>query len=976
MPGVAAAIAASVTAALTPALGASWAAFIGAAAPRLLISVAVGAIQSGLARNAAGRDASGGIRIGTTQTGGTRSTSFILGTYMTAGNEVCPPMSHGAVGKTPNAYLTYVIELSDIRGMGLSRVVIDGEYATLSGTPDVNGFYPATGRFAGYAWVKFYNGTQVVADPWLLSTYGTYPSRPWTSDMIGRDQCYAILYFKFSSSVFRRSKPEVRFEVTGIPLYDPRFDTSVGGSGSQRWATPSTWVVSSNPMVQIYHICRGVAFADGSIWGGNFAAADLPLTEWFAAMNACDVATALAAGGTEAAYRSGIEVLSSDEPSAVIEELLKSCSAQLVDMGGIWKPKVGAVGLPILFITDDDVVVTKPQEYEPFPSLSDTFNGVSASYPDPTSIYESVSAPIRTNATDETADGGRRLIADLAFPAVPYRDQVQRLMESYRLDNRRFRRHGLTFGPSALLLEPTDSFSWTSTANGYAAKVFEVSSLADDVMTTLQRVGARERDSADYAWNAAADTKATSPVAGAFVTGGTHAVGTWNVTAVILTGDVPGVAIPALSMTWDGVEQEGATGIKFQIRLVSSGTVVIRGSTHDVDAGVLVVADGIAGSTAYEARSRFVNPTLDTSWSAWVGATTGTASYIPGYGVFLDTNFTLQDNLDPTKQAQFQLSGITTGTMRTFTFPDTTGTFVLNNQTTSTLGNVTAAATLNIGAGVTISGSTKAVNIGTAAASGSTTTVQIGSAVAGALGTLTINSPTVAFGATVTAINLPDVATFLVDSADTTKKLQFDAALITTGTTRTVQAPDTSGIMVVTATGNIDTVNMVNGATTQVKIQDGAVSNAKLDTMAANTVKANATAGVASPTNVALAASQLLGRGAAGDISAIVLGTNLSMSGTTLNAAGGGGGSAISGTATLTVPNNRIEWSETVTAVGVLGTHRIFLTVGNHLDSDENSAELLDIDAMSAAPGTGQITVTIGFDNPTSGPVLLNWSAF
>ena len=53
-----------------------------------------------------------------------------------------------------------------------------------------------------------------------------------------------------------------------------------------------------------------------------------------------------------------------------------------------------------------------------------------------------------------------------------------------------------------------------------------------------------------------------------------------------------------------------------------------------------------------------------------------------------DDNFTLQDNSDTTKKAQFQCSGISGSTTRTFTFPDANMTLV-GVDTTQTLTNKT-----------------------------------------------------------------------------------------------------------------------------------------------------------------------------------------------------------------------------------------------------------------------------------------------
>lgn len=83
----------------------------------------------------------------------------------------------------------------------------------------------------------------------------------------------------------------------------------------------------------------------------------------------------------------------------------------------------------------------------------------------------------------------------------------------------------------------------------------------------------------------------------------------------------------------------------------------------------------------------------------------------------------------------------------------------------------------------------------------------------------------------------------------------------------------------------------------------------------------------------------------------------------------------VDGVATITVPRNSLEHTETVAATGVLASNRIILGLAPCADSDENCPEMLDIISYVATPADGSVTITAAFSQRTSGPIKFNWSA-
>ena len=610
--------------------------FIGSLGPigSAVLRIVIGKVLSRLGRSRSRKEQKRGIKAQFTGYGEDLPQTFLLGQVGTPGYWVAPWMSHGA----DNRFLNYVIDLGDLPITALTKVFVNGEEVVFAGTAHPDYGTPATGQGM---WLKFYDGTQTAADPMLLDKYGSDPERPWLSDMVLTGVPYAILTFKFNPSRFN-GRPEVRFEAQGIPLYDPRKDSTVGGSGSHRWNDPSTWEFTENNIVMAYNIARNIAFPDGTVWGLGAEAEDLPLANWFAGMNACDAQVAIEGGGTEAAYRASMEVSVDREPYDVIDELLKACGGEWLEFGGYFHVAVGAPSSSVLFITDDDVIVTSPRVFEPFPGHSETYNAVSAVYRSAENAWEPTDAEVLTNPSWETEDGGERLIAQIELEAVGYDRQVRRLMRELAGDNRRFRGHALPLPPEALSILPLETLSWTSDFNGYSGKLFEITKKIIDPRTLESGFVIRERDPSDYDPDPADDAIVPTPPSRVVVDPLITGVEGWAVSAVAIEDDTRTCRRAAIQIGWD--TEIDAEGISWEIRVQATAANVARGTISDLSAGALIVADGILPNTQYEVRGQAVS-NRSVVWGAWTSVPTSSLLLGPG-DLVLGSGVNLLGNAD------------------------------------------------------------------------------------------------------------------------------------------------------------------------------------------------------------------------------------------------------------------------------------------------------------------------------------------
>jgi hypothetical protein len=545
-----------------------------------------------------------------------------------------------------NETIQLVIALADHECHALAGLWVDGkECAWNSGTSEVAGYN-------GKLKVRFYAGTATqTVDTAVRDASGG----GWTNDETGHHVCYAVVEATYDETLMP-DMPQIVFVVDGAKLYDPRFDTTVGGDGDQRWNDQSTWVYSRNCAVAIYNVLRGFSAGGKPLLGLNAPADAIRLSDYEAAANICDESVALAAGGTEPRYQCGLVVTLTGQPNReALEALTAAMAGDVVCCAGIYRIIAGAARSSAATISDADLIIDEPFTSEPRLSRADLTNAVMGSFADPARAYNMVPLPPRTSSTDETADGGIRLAQSLDLVAVNSRTQGQRVQEIARKRARRQLRASFTLRSRWFGLEVGDWITMNSDRRGYSSKVFEYEGLKRNPDLTSVAV-LREMDAAIDDWSTADeladDTSSDLPPAGPTLT----SVSALAVAKVVVTG-AGGAQRPGLQATWTAITDPTVVALLIEYRKVGD-TVAFERRVESPAAGTYTWVDGIQGGLDYEIRALPVTiPERAVDWTSWVALSTTTDPQMVDVAVSVPPDTITEEMLDP--QARFELGLVT-----------------------------------------------------------------------------------------------------------------------------------------------------------------------------------------------------------------------------------------------------------------------------------------------------------------------------
>lgn len=460
-----------------------------------------------------------------------------------------------------NQYLWYVIAVAGHQLDSMTDVWIDNVNIPSASIDPTTGAI-STGKYAGFANIWKYTGTDAqTVDTNLNAAF----SGVWDSNHRGRGVAYMVIRLQQDSTTFPTGAPQNFFvTVTGKRLYDPRLDSTNGGSGSQRFTDATTWTFSANP---------ALAAADYITGGSNVFDVATPVNilgmrettariDWALVANAaniCDQTPIIPGSTTQIRYKLAGVLSSGDSHATNLQKIIATMAGQVVPRGGKYRIYAAAYDAPTLTFTDSDLVGAG---YEIVAQgRANLYNAVSPIYVDPTRNYQQVNSAINNNSSYVTADG-EKIIRSIDLTLVDDEYRAQRIGALTLAQSRNLISIVIHFGINGFKLSSWDTFNLTLIEPGWVNKVFRVVNWQFAADGPGVDITALEESSAAYS-----DPLAASYAAPGSATGGANTSDTPNTPLSFMANPIA----DAIIFTW-GQSSYFPGGASYKLWRFTAGT--------------------------------------------------------------------------------------------------------------------------------------------------------------------------------------------------------------------------------------------------------------------------------------------------------------------------------------------------------------------------------------------------------------------
>lgn len=402
---------------------------------------------------------------------------------------------------TDQEYIDYIICVAAHRVNSIQQLWIDDLLAWTSGGG-------AQGKFVGYLTVD------AVLEGTALNYIPINGGAKWGATRRLTGCAYIHVRIKRTGNSKKAESPFVsglssRLTIIGegMPLYDPRFDSTVaGGSGPQRANDQTTWAFNASGLDQGNNIAlQTLATQIG--WringklsvGAGTPSSRINLASYITGANLCDEDILRSDGATERRYTGAGVFTEADDPGSTLNALMIACNGALRDAGGKLEIIVrhNDLAASVVDLTDDDIL--GPGTWEPVPDLQEAYNVVRGRYCDPSanSLYQLVDYPeVRLDSPD-----GIDRVMTLDLPLVDGAARAQRIAKQV-LQRRQYQgKFTGEFGARAWNAKVGDVVRVTLSAAGWVNKLFRVEGQGISMTGSCPMI-LREESPAIYLWEA------------------------------------------------------------------------------------------------------------------------------------------------------------------------------------------------------------------------------------------------------------------------------------------------------------------------------------------------------------------------------------------------------------------------------------------------------------------------------------------